>query len=152
MKQVLQTPNEVTKDSYVSKSSKKSIQREGKRKTEAIHVQSKPRSCGWGATHLRPAVSIKLPTQRGSKWVCVQAQKRGSRKQKAMRRSERREKGRVTLAVTLYGTFPYTCAGLASLGLTQPSTEGIYISITTGLPNSELKQQVDRDSDIKERL
>lgn len=49
--------------------------REGERKMEAIHVQLKPRSCGWGATHLRPADSTKLPTETGSKWVCVGIEK-----------------------------------------------------------------------------
>lgn len=38
---------------------------------KAIQEQSEPRSCGWDATHLRPAASSKLPTQRGSEWVCV---------------------------------------------------------------------------------
>lgn len=77
------------------------LETERKRKTETIHVQSEPRSCGWDATHLRPADSSKLPTQRGSKWVCVGIEKR---KQKAERREKEWEegKGRVTAAVTLW--------------------------------------------------
>lgn len=104
-KQVLQTPNEERKNSYVSVRNKTSIQREREKKKEkdgeAIHVQSEPRSCGWGATHLRAASFTKLPTERGSKWVCAGREKR---KQKAERheRDWEERKGRITLAVTLW--------------------------------------------------
>lgn len=68
---------------------------------EAIHVKSEPRSSGWGATHLRAAASTKLPTQRGSKWVCVGIERR---KQKAERHEKEWEegKGEVTSTVTLW--------------------------------------------------
>lgn len=60
---------------------------------QAVYVEFKARSWRQADTHLRPAGSNKLPTHRGSKWVCVSIEE-GKQKAEGIR-SERRENGHV---------------------------------------------------------
>lgn len=70
-------------------------------------AQAGPASCLLGvATHLRPADSIKLPTQRGSKWVCAGTEKGEAKKAEGHQKRVRvGKRGRVTTAVTSGGGF-----------------------------------------------
>lgn len=69
------------------------------------HAQAGLASCLLGvATHLRPADSIKLPTQRGSKWVCAGTEKGEAKKAEGHQKRVRvGKRGRITTAVTSSG-------------------------------------------------